>query len=182
MPLDTVEPPGFRPTQGPDALRVGGSSVAPTRTSTSRTHVEPVDRGGSGGETRSMGAGWLIIGRTPLIHVDRPHDERRAGGQFRRGSAQPGKARGAIPSGPPPSTCDGLSSAPLQQASHPGSHGLHTSREIYGHAMGDEVPGVVVHERPPALGHRAVAWQVIEGRWQVLADGAWRDPQSQLQL
>jgi len=42
--------------QGPGAPRVGADPVSPTQHSTSRTHVDPVDRYGLGGETRSMEA------------------------------------------------------------------------------------------------------------------------------
>jgi hypothetical protein len=42
--------------QGPGAPRVRAGPVPPTQHSTSRTHVEPVDRCGSGGETRIIGA------------------------------------------------------------------------------------------------------------------------------
>jgi hypothetical protein len=40
---------------------------------------------------------------------------------------------------------------------------------------------MMAHERMPALRQHAVAWRAIEVRGQVLADGARRDPQAELE-
>jgi hypothetical protein len=73
--------------QGLGTSRVKAGPIPFTQGRTSRTHVEPVDRGDSSGETRIRGVWQFAIGRTPLVHADHLHDDWRPHGQSRRGGA-----------------------------------------------------------------------------------------------
>jgi hypothetical protein len=71
---------------------------------------------------------------------------------------------------------------PLRELEEAYKQDLQASDDVHNHAMDDEVPGVVAPERPPALRRHAVAWSAMEVRGHVLADGARRDLQAQLEL
>jgi hypothetical protein len=71
--------------QGLGTSRVKADLIPLTQGRTSRTPVEPVDRGDSSGETS---------GRTPLVHINHLHDNWRPHGQSRCGSAPPGQPGG----------------------------------------------------------------------------------------
>jgi len=53
--------------------------------------------------------------------------------------------------------------------------------KIHGHATYDESLRVIAQERPPALRLHAVTWCSVEVLRHVLADGAWRDLQTELE-
>jgi hypothetical protein len=122
------------------------------------------------------------VRRAPLHHAEPIPDGWRPRCRHQPRIAQQHKGNALTRSAPQHPIGDGVAPPSLKAAPDPCRHGWGaTGEEICGHATPDKRTRVIPHKGPPALGWHTRAWPPVSVWGHVLADGARRHLQAELE-